>query len=178
MYNWSFFTRWRSRWHCNIFTGKVATNNVNVDKSVDDGLSQMQSFEKNWSAVSHDSLSRRVEVWKITLRSLRAWCWSDWWGRKGSLMHSSRSGIQLDSCMCIKSGTRSIRAGEHWSRRHKLTLQTPLPPQKIILTATENKVQLIDVYVICWELQEFGIEHKKPDQHRLVVRGKNGIPVD
>ena len=30
----------------NIVTGKLATNNVNVDKSVDVELSQMQSFEK------------------------------------------------------------------------------------------------------------------------------------
>ena len=32
-----------------IVTGRVATNNVNVDKSVDVGLSQMQSFEKKLS---------------------------------------------------------------------------------------------------------------------------------
>ena len=40
----------------------------------------------------------------------------------------------------IKSVTRSICGGEHGSRRHKLILQTPMPPQTIILIVTENKV--------------------------------------
>ena len=35
-----------------------------------------------------------------------------------------------------------MRAGVHGCKWHKLTLQIPLPPQKIILTVTENKVQL------------------------------------
>ena len=39
----------------------------------------------------------------------------------------------------IQNGTRLARAG------HKLSLQTPLPLQKVILNVTENKVQLIKI---------------------------------
>ena len=43
----------------------------------------------------------------------------------------------------IKGGTRLARAGHHASRRHKLSLWTPLPKQKVVLNVTENKVRLI-----------------------------------
>jgi hypothetical protein len=45
----------------------------------------------------------------------------------------------------IKSGTRYSRAGTQASRQHTLTLATQLPPQKVILTLTENKKQLIEM---------------------------------
>ena len=47
----------------------------------------------------------------------------------------------------IKNGTRPARAGKEASRRHKLNLNTPLPSQKVALTVTENKVQLINLAV-------------------------------
>ena len=50
----------------------------------------------------------------------------------------------------IKSGTRSYRAGSQVSRWHKVSPNTPLPSQKVILNVTENKVQVIDL--ICEQL--------------------------
>ena len=45
----------------------------------------------------------------------------------------------------IKNATRIARAGKEASRQHQLNLMTPLPPQKVILTVTANKVQLISI---------------------------------
>ena len=45
----------------------------------------------------------------------------------------------------IKSATRSNRSGQNATRRHRLSLASPLPPQKVGLTVVENKVQLIDL---------------------------------
>ncbi len=47
----------------------------------------------------------------------------------------------------IKSGARQERAGQYASRCHQLSLQTPLPPQKVVLTVTRNKIQLIILFV-------------------------------
>ena len=58
------------------------------------------------------------------------------------------------------------RSGQQASRRHKLSLLTPLPSQKVVVTVTENKVQLIDI--ICQYLIESS-EHEKSSHHRLVV---------
>ena len=49
----------------------------------------------------------------------------------------------------IKTATRTSRAGNMASRKHKLTLTTPLPPQNVALNVSENKVQLVDL--ICTE---------------------------
>ena len=74
----------------------------------------------------------------------------------------------------IKSGTRLSRACQHASRRHRLSLTTPLPPQLVALTVTDNKVQLIDI--ICQHLtavtQETALDHK------LVITGKENTPVE
>jgi len=45
----------------------------------------------------------------------------------------------------IKDITRTSRAGKDASRQHQLSLLTPLPSQKVCLTVTENKVQLINL---------------------------------
>ena len=45
----------------------------------------------------------------------------------------------------IKSGARQERAGQFASRCHQLSLQTLLPPQKVMLTVTRYKIQLIDI---------------------------------
>ena len=55
-----------------------------------------------------------------------------------------------------KSTTRSRRDTEA-SIVHKLNLDTPLPPQKVVLTVFTNKKQLIDI--ICNELSENKIFH-------------------
>ena len=70
----------------------------------------------------------------------------------------------------IKGGARLARAG------HKLSLQTPLPPQKVVLTVTENKIQLIDI--ICEQLVEIYQAEHVQDAHRLVITGKKVVPVE
>ena len=45
----------------------------------------------------------------------------------------------------IKNATRIAMAGKEASRRHQLNLTTPLPLQKVILTVTANKDQLISI---------------------------------
>jgi len=44
-----------------------------------------------------------------------------------------------------KNCTRKSRAGAVACRQHQLTLTTPLLPQKVFLSVTENKVQHIDL---------------------------------
>ena len=65
----------------------------------------------------------------------------------------------------IKSGTRAARAGEEASRRHRLQLHTPLPPQTVVLTVTENKVQVIDL--ICQDLIQKAQD--EPNEHSLYL---------
>ena len=67
-------------------------------------------------------------------------------------------------------------AGQHASRRHKLSLQTPLPPQKELLTVTENKIKLLDI--ICEQLLEIYQAEHVQDAHRLVITGKKVVPVE
>ena len=50
----------------------------------------------------------------------------------------------------VKTLARMSRAGKDASRRHQLSLDTPLPPQKVTLTVTKNKVQRIDL--LCQQL--------------------------
>ena len=52
----------------------------------------------------------------------------------------------------IKEITRRSRAGKNATRQHQLSMLTPLPPQKVCLTVTQNKVQLIKL--ICHYLKE------------------------
>ena len=52
----------------------------------------------------------------------------------------------------IKEATRTSRAGKNASRHHQLSMLTPLPPQKVVLTVTQNKLQLIKL--ICAFLRE------------------------
>ena len=74
----------------------------------------------------------------------------------------------------IKSGTRLARAGQFASRRHKLSLTTPLPPQKVALTFTENKVQLTEV--ICQQLVV--ASQDKALGHKVVITGKEPTPIE
>ena len=74
-----------------------------------------------------------------------------------------------------KSTTRSGRATEA-SRVHKLNLDLPLPPQKVVLTVSTNKKQLIDI--ICSDLSENKIFHHGYTQNnKLGVTGSNNTAV-
>ena len=83
--------------------------------------------------------------------------------------------ICLDIGSIAQSTTRSVRATEA-SRVLKVNLDTPLPPQKVTLTVSTNKKQLIDI--ICIELSENKIFHHGYTQHnKPVVTGSNNTPV-
>ncbi len=73
----------------------------------------------------------------------------------------------------IKNGTRSNRAGKEASRKHLLTLQTPLPAQKVILTVTYNKKQLIQL------ISAYMINHyeKNANENEFLLTSEDPIPV-
>ncbi|XP_078661436.1 uncharacterized protein LOC144905583 [Branchiostoma floridae x Branchiostoma belcheri] len=79
----------------------------------------------------------------------------------------------FDRYFSIKSGTRAARAGEQGSRRHKLQLHTPLPPQKVVLAVPVNKVQIIDL--ICQNLIQRA--QNEPNEHSLVITTTDPVPV-
>ena len=75
-----------------------------------------------------------------------------------------------------KSVTRSGRSTQA-ARVHSLNQAMPLPPQKVVLTVTENKQQLIRI--ICEELerdQEF--LQRYTSDHKLLITGDKDIPVE
>ena len=75
-----------------------------------------------------------------------------------------------------KSVTRSARATGA-SRVHKLQMNTKLPPQKIVLTVTDNKKLLINLVVKhLIESHESFREHTS--SHKLVVVGEDATPVE
>ena len=74
----------------------------------------------------------------------------------------------------IKSGTRLARASQSASRCHMFTVSTPLPPQKVCLTVTENKMQLIEL--ICQHL--ISITREQPLDRKLVITGKDPTPME
>ena len=74
----------------------------------------------------------------------------------------------------IKENTRASRAGQHASREHQLSMQTPLPPQKVCLTVTRNKVQLIKL--VCDYFTQK--KHLLPRNGKsLVITGPDLIPI-
>jgi hypothetical protein len=75
-----------------------------------------------------------------------------------------------------KSGTRGAReAGA--SRVHRLKLKTTLPAQKVALTVTENKKQLIQIIFeeLCND-RLFHTDYTK--KHKLVITGEKNCPVE
>jgi len=74
----------------------------------------------------------------------------------------------------IKKVTRTARAGKDASRRHQLNLTTPLPAQKIVLTVTENKVQLINI--ICSSIKDH--PEAFSTNTKLILTGPNPIPME
>ena len=66
----------------------------------------------------------------------------------------------------VKDITRLFRAGKYASRQHHLSLLTPLPSQKVCLTVTKNKVQLINLIWL------YNREH-----HNLLPQNGNALVV-
>ncbi len=75
-----------------------------------------------------------------------------------------------------KGVTRGARTNEA-CRVHQLDLNTELPPQKVVLTVTENKKQLM--HILFSELVKNKSFHQKNTQkHKLVITGQDKTPVE
>lgn len=75
----------------------------------------------------------------------------------------------------IKQITRTARSGNLACRPHQLSLESLLPPKKVCLTVTDNKVQLISI--ICKYVRKN--HHLLPHNgNRLVVTGAEPIPIE
>ena len=70
-----------------------------------------------------------------------------------------------------KSVTRSNRAGKNASRKHLLRLHTPLPAQKIDLSVTHNRIQLISL------ISQYLVEHSLEYDNELVLNSEDPNPV-
>ena len=70
-----------------------------------------------------------------------------------------------------KGCTRSNRAGKNASRKHVLTLYTPLPAQKVVLNVTQNKSQLIKL------IHQYLVEHLTDNNNKLVITSEHPVPV-
>ena len=74
-----------------------------------------------------------------------------------------------------KGVTRGARVADA-SRIHQLNLNTALPPQKVVLTVTGNKKQLMQI--ICTELIKDEAFHQDHVQkQKLIITGQNKTPV-
>ena len=68
--------------------------------------------------------------------------------------------------------TRCNRSGKNVTRRHVLTLNTPLPPQKIVLNVTHNKKQLIT------SITEYLVHHVANSfRNELIITPEHRIPI-
>ena len=75
-----------------------------------------------------------------------------------------------------KSATRCNRTSEA-NRVHRLALDTTLPSQKVVLTVSENKSQLMEL--ICKELTRDTTFHRDYTMtHKLVITSSNNAPVE
>ena len=72
----------------------------------------------------------------------------------------------------INDATMCQRACEA-AREYKLTMNAPPPQQKVVLSVTKNKVQLI--YLICEELQQLD---DVPLNTSLVITGRSPVPME
>ena len=79
-------------------------------------------------------------------------------------------------CYCAKESIiRGARITEA-SRTHRLKANTELPPQKVVLTVTENKQQLVDI--ICTELiNDESFNHDHLNQHKFVIIGQATVEI-
>ena len=69
----------------------------------------------------------------------------------------------------IKSFRRMQHKGQYCTRRHQLSITSQLSAQKVMLTVTENRIQLIGF--ICSELVRLGLSSHS-FQHNLIVTGE------
>lgn len=75
-----------------------------------------------------------------------------------------------------KYSTR-ISRGSDGCRVFQLSPTAPLPSQKLMLTVTQNKKQLIDI--ICKDIQQdTDFLHKNTEMHKLVITGQDKTPVE
>lgn len=78
----------------------------------------------------------------------------------------------------IKQSTRQSRAGTISGRQHSLTLNTlntPLPTQKMLLTVTDNKVQLIALIMGCIKDNAHSLVHVAS---KLVLTGPDTFSME
>ena len=118
--------------------------------------------------------------------------WSVHWPEKGTvkeyvdnfISHVSKKAQYSDVYLTfdryydysIKSVTRGARGGKHAARRHHLNLTSLLPTQKVVLQVHANKIQLIDI--ICNHLIDRCLAIGEPLQHKIVVSGRDPVPIE
>ncbi|KAK3106543.1 hypothetical protein FSP39_022295 [Pinctada imbricata] len=73
----------------------------------------------------------------------------------------------------IKDSARISRKASS-GQAHKLCLNTPLPAQSVVLSVTENKVQLIDI--ICNQTIQYASDESK--NHTLLITGSHEAPTE
>ena len=75
----------------------------------------------------------------------------------------------------IKAQARAERGSANsYTRNHVLTLSSDLPPQKIVLNNSENKVLLTEL--VCQYIRNN--KHRLPLGHTLVISAQSPIPVE
>ncbi len=74
----------------------------------------------------------------------------------------------------IKGVTRTAR-GKEASRHHQLSQSMNLPPQKVVLAVTYNKIHLVDAIVETLLAQK---QQLASTNHELVVTGRHPVPVE
>lgn len=70
-----------------------------------------------------------------------------------------------------KGASRSNRAGTNASRKHSLTLHTPLPAQNVVLTVTYNKAQLITL------ITKYLVDHVEDNTNELIITAEHPVPI-
>ena len=74
-----------------------------------------------------------------------------------------------------KSSTRTSRMAEG-CKVYQLSLMSPLPSQKVALTITQNKKQLIDI--ICKDLQNDAYFQENTGTHKLMITAQEKSPTE
>ena len=74
-----------------------------------------------------------------------------------------------------KTSTRTSRMAER-CKVFQLSLTSPLPSQKVTLTITQNKKQLIDI--ICKHIQKNSYFQKNSEKHKLMITSQQKSPVE
>lgn len=154
----------------------------------DNGTMRVQSKSILKSKLQVEHSSRTADPPDTVIIDGCAMLWAVHWPSSGSVedyavnfmktinYHLTHSDVYLVFDRYINDSTkhmaRATRSGANASRHHELTLQTPLPAQKVVLNVPYNKVQLIDI--IC----EYLIEHVVDNDTKLVITGKDPTPIE